>query len=679
MNRSADQPAGQPLATQLPEARPEWLCLDLFDTLLARRVHPEDVKRLVCERLSRILPLGLDGGALYARRAALERRLCEANQARGLDLEFSLPEALRALWEALPPGAGVSQAQFLAWGEALEVTTECALTIPDPEGLALLQQARQEGLPCCLVSDFYMPAPWLRQLLGFHDLERHFHHVIVSADTGLTKRSGRQWPGVIAALQAPPAQLVMVGDNAEADFENARAHGLQAVHLDRRARQADYAAWSRAARAPRAGAALIAEALAPTEGSVFPELALSLFCFTEALADRLLRDGVRDVFFLAREGQLLKRLFDAYQARRYPQAPFAIRSHYLEASRRATFLPSLGPLEHETFETLFRQYRRISPLEFLQSLGLEAEWPDWGDPPGLDWTRREADFPSSEAWARLRALPAFQAAYARARAASQAGLSAYLAGFARQQADERLVLVDVGWKGTIQDHLSRFLAQAPELGFRQVTGYYLGLVAPGAAGPGNEKHGLLFDLNQGSAPQAAVFNENRALFEVALGADHGAASGYARGEDGRGLVRRSPFEEAALYQQRVAPLQAQLVSRFNRLDEDLQRQIYAPDWLYAETTRHHARMVFAATPAERHWFQTIFHLENFGVFERSHFDQGETGHTLLAQARFAWQLLRTRPRGELGFWPWLRCRERGGAWLATLYRWYRLRPEVLRR
>jgi predicted HAD superfamily hydrolase len=110
-------------------------------------------------------------------------------------------------------------------------------------------------------------------------------------------------------------------------------------------------------------------AIAKANYDLFPELATTLLYFIARLHDALVEQGVRQVYFLSREGQPLKRMFDLYQNK----VSGSITSYYLEVSRRSTLLPSLEPLAEEGFETLFRQYRRISLFEFLSSLGLEAQ------------------------------------------------------------------------------------------------------------------------------------------------------------------------------------------------------------------------------------------------------------------------------------------------------------------
>lgn len=408
------------------------------------------------------------------------------------------------------------------------------------------------------------------------------------------------------------------------------------------------------------------DAIAKTNYDLFPELATTLFYFIARLHDALVEQGVRQVYFLSREGQLLKRMFDLYQNK----VSGGITSHYLEVSRRSTLLPSLEPLAEEGFETLFRQYRRISLFEFLSSLGLEAQMRDislaLGLPEGAE-VAREEDFPTSQTFIALKALALFQGLYESERLARRRAFIAYLEELSGGTLPARLLIVDVGWKGTIQDNLFALLCRNGDTSVQAVTGYYIGLVAAGAASPSNDKYGLLFSSVRTTSPKFRVFNENRALFEVVLAADHGSIISYETAADGRAQPIRGEFEEGEMLAAEVFPVQRQLFKHFERLVSAMPRLGKGRSQPFEEVVRAHARMVFNPTRRERTWFSSVFHVENYGVFERSRFAACESRPGLLQRLRFLKQVLRRRDVGALGFWPWSTLQERGGTLSATLY------------
>lgn len=399
---------------------------------------------------------------------------------------------------------------------------------------------------------------------------------------------------------------------------------------------------------------------------IFPELATSLLYFIEKLHGTLEGQGVEQVYFLSREGQLLKRMFDLYQS----SVSGSITAHYLEVSRRATLLPSLEPLAMECFETIFRQYRRISLFEFLSSLGLEAQTRNIAPALGLHCgaeTKREEDFPTSQIFTALKALPLFQDLYESERVRRRYAFIAYLAELSGGTLPAKLAIVDVGWKGTIQDNIFAMLCRKGDTPVRAVTGYYIGLVATGAAGPRNDKYGLLFSTVGTPSQKFRVFNENRALFEVVLAADHGSIVSYETTADGRAHAIRGEFEEGEMLAAEVFPVQRQLFERFEQLLLAKVLSSNGPILAFEDVVRMHARMVFNPTARERAWFLALFHVENYGVFERSHFASPKRDIRLIDRMLFLIKLFRRRSVGALGFWPWSTLYERGGSIPAFIY------------
>ncbi|WP_286978725.1 hypothetical protein [Pseudomonas sp.] len=402
---------------------------------------------------------------------------------------------------------------------------------------------------------------------------------------------------------------------------------------------------------------------------LFPELATTLHYFVEKLYATLLKENISNVYFLSREGQPLKRLFDIYCRR----VGGGINSHYLEVSRRSTLLPSLAPLAEETFDTLFRQYRRISLMEFLSSLGLEIYCKDIVLALGLvdgEEFDREEDFPTSSIFLALKSSVQFQILYESERVQRRRAFLLYLSNLSGGELPSQLVVVDVGWKGTIQDNLHSLLLRVCDTRVRKVTGYYIGLIAAGAAAPSNDKYGLVFSALDEPTPKFRVFNENRALFEVVLAADHGSIVSYEVAADGKSYPIRGEFEEAEMLSQQVFPLQHQLFKNFERL---LSSSLDGNNrgLCFDATVKAHARMMFNPSQRERAWFSSVFHVENYGVFQRSSFATADMRPKFLHRMHFLARLLLSGNTTELGFWPWSTLYERGGALPAYLYAFIR--------
>ncbi|MBL8790868.1 MAG: methyltransferase domain-containing protein, partial [Rhizobiales bacterium] len=171
----------------------------------------------------------------------------------------------------------------------------------------------------------------------------------------------------------------------------------------------------------------------------FRDLAFSLYLFCARLMDRV-RDGkIGDLFFFSREGYFLKQMFDTLRTLT-PDCP-AVRTHYLQVSRRSTFLISLGPLESESFEVLFRQYRRISLHDFLSSLALDDHSAVIAADIGIaqdEVHKVRDDLPTDAVFASLMASEVFRTLYRDEKEKRSAAFKSYIEGLVGGQLPQAL-------------------------------------------------------------------------------------------------------------------------------------------------------------------------------------------------------------------------------------------------
>ncbi len=186
----------------------------------------------------------------------------------------------------------------------------------------------------------------------------------------------------------------------------------------------------------------------------YQEIAFTLYYFISHLYFELVAKGIKDIFLFSREGEFLKKLLDTYLEVNNIKT---IKTHYLIVSRKSTFITSLQPLENETFETLFRQYRKMSIINFLKSLNFqENEINRIDNSLKKDLNFTENDLPTSESFKFLLSNSDFCTIYENKRTEQKENLKNYIKSFGVHVEQDGLATVDVGWKGTIQDHICTF-------------------------------------------------------------------------------------------------------------------------------------------------------------------------------------------------------------------------------
>lgn len=190
------------------------LSLDCFDTLLWRNVQaPVDV----------FADLPVAGGGLEARVRAeqLARKIRRAED--GFD-EVSI-EAIHAVLQPDPMARAASI--------AAELEAEARHCYPFAPTVALIAAAKARGWQVIIVSDTYLAEPQLRALIGAaagDAVAGAIDRIFCSSEYGLAKAQGLFAP-VLEALGVPPEAILHFGDNPAADLEAPSRLGIPAVHF----------------------------------------------------------------------------------------------------------------------------------------------------------------------------------------------------------------------------------------------------------------------------------------------------------------------------------------------------------------------------------------------------------------------------------------------------------------
>lgn len=643
--------------------KPRVVLCDFYDTVVHRSVAPEHVKEIACARLASSVFPSIGAASLYKTRARLEIAACEANQELGFDMEFKLADLALALHHELALSPGYSAAQWVQ--ELLDIELEVEKRVQQVASgfLAFAEAVRDGGIPLVLVSDNYLSRVALLRLLQHHGLAALFADVIVSSDYLLTKRSGRLYDVVLDRYQFPPEQMIMLGDNEHSDVACAKAHGLKTMWIDSSDVHERYRTFAKFACAARPS--LQTQSAAQVDADLrFARIGETLALFSERLYAALRSRGATTVLFMSREGQLLKKIFDDFQQTCVLSPAARVKSKYFYVSRRATLLASCQPLEAETFETLFRQYQRISVADFLSSLGFPAASRDMlRSEIGAAFDQTQDWFSTSEVFQQLISLVSFREIYEQERVAQRDLLNQYIEGLC--ESDKTLYIVDVGWKGTIQDNLFRFLLQA-----RNVDGFYLGLIANSLPSGANEKTGLVFDFRLSGTHAWRVYNENRAMFEVFLAADHGSVRRYYSGEDGsvQPLLDDVHAVEVAAFDA-IAPTMQNIRQRAIELFESAAGSALTVEDFAISIVDRHADLVLNPTNSELSTFEGLAHYENFGRFGVSAFSQSGNSRFVEKLATIARVVIHpSRPVAEDStWWPPLRLKQLGLNWAIARY------------
>lgn len=655
------------------------ICFDFFDTIVTRCVPPEYTKEIAASLLSELLGGQVTGEEIYQYRRDIERHLCEENLKNSGELEFQFEDLSELLCTKLSKKctSGFIDNPQRLYGEMLsiEVAVEKKVQRISSEMLHVLEHLYKAHFQIYLVSDFYLPENQFREILRWHDLEYLFSDVYVSSERGVSKGSGKIYPLICSELNVTPDQLVMIGDNDHADVRMASEHGVRAIHLKPKRQEKLINCLNK--NNNRSVISLF-DGIQIDNAQPFSEMGLSLWYFTHQLFQKLHEDEASDVFFLSKEGEFLKKLFELYQTELFGK--IIIRTHYLLASRKSTFIASLRPLEKEDFSRLLDHYRDISLKDFLQSLNFKpADIAKLCTVPDINYDQRLTEIRNHSTFKSLLKNDIFKKVYEKMRCGQKRNFLNYFKSFGIDFPSNGIHLVDVGWKGSIQDNIYHILDKKTV-----VNGYFVGLLNPTEQYENNKKTGVLFNVPQLSSYQS-IYNNNRSLFEMMLGASHGSADFYlseplsinidenARSNDDCGkqsLSADNPFvmtldlpEERELFKKLIEPLQKNMLLLNSRLNKAfmIAQKIPPEQWI----ARHHARMVYMPSQQEVSFFESLFHLENFGIFEFTDFSANNS-LSFGEKVKNLFRVIRNPQLLETGIWPPIILKKMGIGWFRYL-------------
>lgn len=532
---------------------PTLLSVDIWDTLLRRRCHPDEVKLFTARALwalhrARLRPGYVNAWCLLDDRVRCEGEIAQERERAGFDNEYAAEEVFerwlaRVLIAEVPPARHTVIAERLI---RIEVEQEMRVVYPDRRMLRLLAHHgadRVVGL-----SDFYLGERHLRRIIGHACPGVPFERLFVSADCLVNKMRGRLFAHAQREMRAEPMHHTHIGDNEWSDFRNPRQLGVRAVHYlnpDEEPARAAHRARFEARR--RGSFVATAQALTrrldatcrppddldPKARQLF-EIGYRAAPIYVALVLGAVREahhlGAPRVHYCTREGEFFLRVHEAVAG----SLPFGVpvpRATLLEASRVCSFLPSLREVTTREMMRVWNLYREQSMGQMLRTLDVSS----FPCEPLLARHGLTLEEPITHPWKdrrvrRLFADPLFVRFIEQQRDRRRAVAREYLR--ARGFGAGPVVMVDIGWRGTIQDNLAHLFPN------RRIAGWYLGLVRFLNEQPPNAtKHAIGPDAR--TDPEAIMqIIYNCSPLEMLANTETGSVRRYERGPGGEVVATR---------------------------------------------------------------------------------------------------------------------------------------------
>lgn len=432
---------------------------------------------------------------------------------------------------------------------AIEVQLEGALTRAIPMARQRVDAARNAGHRIAFISDTYLPRQVLCDWLSREGFLSEGDAVWVSSESGSTKASGALFD---LARIAATASWHHLGDHPISDVANPRARGIQATlwdacKLTRYEEQMErHAAASGGLASLLAGAARwvrISQPAADSAQATLRGIAAGvagpvLWAFVTWVLLKAQRDGLRKVWFTARDGQVLLRM-----ARRIaPKLGIELEMGYLYAGRQVVHLAGLQRIDEQALKWMTGGAGPLCANALLERVGLAAS--------DLSDALRRHGIPSEGAigWERVPALNGFfrdeavQTAVLEVAKDRRRDMRSYFASCGLM-GDLPCAVVDIGWRGSVLRSIFDIIGPTCAVRHRFL---YFGLYARPVDVPEADMTAFCFDAS--TTPSIGVGNDVPSLtglMEIFCQADHAQVIHVEPSADGHVPRLRAPASSAA--------------------------------------------------------------------------------------------------------------------------------------
>ena len=205
------------------------ISFDIWDTIIKRKCHPEETKLHTAKYIALKYEKNLkkeykDIYKILKLRNEIEYKLCQEEKEKGNDDECTITDVLDKLQKEIMQEPMPNIVEELV---KEEIEQEKRVIYINPEILPIFEKYKDLKKYC--ISDFYMGAKELQELLDYLKVPVKIEKIYSSADYKLNKRTGNLYKKAEEELGISPKEHIHVGDNIHSDINMAKSLGIETV------------------------------------------------------------------------------------------------------------------------------------------------------------------------------------------------------------------------------------------------------------------------------------------------------------------------------------------------------------------------------------------------------------------------------------------------------------------
>ncbi|ARP39460.1 hypothetical protein [Vibrio syngnathi] len=501
------------------------LSLDVWDTLIRREVYPEYPKLytmnvLLCMYRSLIYDEYKCKNKLYQKRISIEAQLVKNNST--LNGEYAIQDVFEQLLIDVTDLDDVGKLASLLI--EIEINYEKKYTYLDSTILQEISKIERDFT--VFISDFYMDSKSISKILASNNINTLIDTGFSSCEMGTNKRSKKLFELVQNKLNITSNNHTHIGDHEFSDFTAPKSLGINSIHFwpDEESRKRiinEYHWHSRDSLLKHLLSSSIQQTNA--ENSLVEPLTPLMVGFLLDIAEQAIENEIDFIGFCTREGEFF---YDCWK-RLFPTGFFFGKQlptiEVIEVSRMATFSPTITEVTTEQMQRMWSLFKTQSIKTMLSSLNIQVKLVEHI----LERHKIDANFEYSglkdnKVISRLFEDSEFCHIIESHCLKQRMLIKKYLGS--KFNNSKKVALIDIGWRGTIQDNICRIF---PDIDF---IGFYLGLHKfINNQESNSKKNGYCFDLNIDNSDSMLL--EDATIYEMLFNSPNGSVIGYKENGD----------------------------------------------------------------------------------------------------------------------------------------------------
>lgn len=347
-------------------------------------------------------------------------------------------------------------------------------------------------------SDMYLPKEVIETILNKNGYGNNYK-VYVSSDTKVLKVTSNMYKYILKDLNITEKDIIHIGDNIYVDFIVPRLNNIKAIKIPK----------VKKSKNKDLNVSIFENYLSlyPNKSDYFENFGYKclgplLYGFSYWLKESIEKSKSYNIFFLAREGKIMKECFELINDN--PN----INTTYMYASRRSIMVPALNKMNNKILDNI--KYVKINLDTLLKSIGL--------NPIKYKDLASKYNFKLEDSiYLNDKNLESFIEEIKKDIYENSIEEEKCLKEYLNQiNFKNKISIVDIGWFGSMQKYLNYLVSSNTT-----IYGYYLGLNVE----ENNYKKSFLFSKNRNRKlkEQKDLYSP---ILEVFLTADHGSTEKF---------------------------------------------------------------------------------------------------------------------------------------------------------